>query len=376
MAPDEYHILLAACHIDPAADHLENLQTMLTRPVDGDRLIELAVREGLSGLLYKNLIKAGFLTHLGPAQEQRLRSLYYLNVRNNLKLLHDLKEILQRLNRNETRVVLLQGMALLQQIYQDVGLRPLTDIDLWVLPEDRHKLAEALTGLGYQIDPTYPNTFRKGSTIVDVNTHILWADRIKTRRLLLNRSQKDIYDHCQIIDCEGARCRCLNRHDQVLYLSLHALKHYGERLIWLADVRGLIAGWNPCDWERLGERADAMGQQKAVACILFLLANLFDYQPPLEAQIPLAKTCLNRLERMILNQRSKGHPLPQWSPLLLLSGGQGLRKRLALGFETLFPRPEILRQVFADASQLSVRQIYWKRVRQIVGAIRLQSDNQ
>jgi hypothetical protein len=79
---------------------------------------------------------------------------------------------------------------------------------------------------------------------------------------------------------------------------------------------------------------------------------------------------------MILEKRSNGHPLPQWSPLLLLSGGKGLRKRLALGFETLFPRPEILRQVFADASQLSVRQIYWKRVRQIVGAIRLQSDNQ
>jgi hypothetical protein len=375
MAYNEYHILLTACHINPAADHLAKLQNMLTRPVDGDRLIELAVREGLAGLLYKNLIKAGLVKHWGPAQEQKLRSLYYLNVRNNLKLLHDLKEILQRLNRNKPRVVLMQGMALLQQIYQDVGLRPLTDIDLWVLPEDRHKLAVALTGLGYQIDPTYPNTFRKGSTIVDVNTHILWADRIKTRRLLLDRSQKDIYDHCQIIDCEGARCRCLNRHDQVLYLSLHALKHYGERLIWLADIRGLIAGWNPCDWEKLGKRADAMGQQKAVACILFLLANLFDYQPPLEAQIPLGKTRLNRLERMILKKRSNGHPLPQWSPLLLLSGGKGLHKRLALGFETLFPRPEILRQVFADASQLSVRQIYWKRVRQIVGAMRLQSDN-
>jgi len=370
MPANEYSILLAACHIDPAGDHLERLQNLLMRPADGERLIELAVREGLAGLLYKNLIKAGFVKHWGPAQEQRLQSLYYLSVRNNLRLLHDLKEILQRLNRHATRVVLLQGMALLQQIYQDVGLRPLTDIDLWVLPEDRDKLAEALTDLDYEIDPVYPNTFRKGSTIVDVNTHILWADRIKARRLLLDRSQKDIYDRCQIIDCEGARCRCLNRYDQVLYLSLHALKHYGERLIWLADIRGLIAGWDPCDWEMLGERTDALGLQKAVACILFLLANLFDYQPPLEAQIPLGKTRLNRLERMILKKRSYGHPLPQWSPLLLLSGGKGLRKRLALGFETLFPRPEILRQVFADASQLSVRQIYWKRVRQIAGAIR------
>jgi hypothetical protein len=79
---------------------------------------------------------------------------------------------------------------------------------------------------------------------------------------------------------------------------------------------------------------------------------------------------------MILEKRSNGHPLPQWSPLLLLSGGKPLRKRLTVGFETLFPRPEILRQVFADASQLSVRQIYWKRVRQLAGAISWQNDNQ
>jgi len=37
MASKEYRILLAACLIDPAGDHLEKLQNMLTRPVDGER---------------------------------------------------------------------------------------------------------------------------------------------------------------------------------------------------------------------------------------------------------------------------------------------------------------------------------------------------
>ena len=370
MASNEYHILLAACHINSASDHMEKLQTLLARPVDGDRLIELAVKEGLAGFLYKNLIKSGLTKHLGAAQEERLQSLYYINVRNNLKLLHDLKEILQRLNRHQTRVVLLQGIALLQQVYHDVGLRPLTDIDLWVLPKDRQKLAEALIGLNFEIDPVYPNNFRKGSTIVDVNTHIMWAERIKLRRLLLDCSQKDIYDQCQIIEGEGVRCRCLNKHDQMLYLSLHVLKHYGERLIWLVDIRELTAGWNLCDWERLAERAGVMGQQKAVACILFLLTNLFDYQPQPVAQILLGKTRLNRLEKMILNKRSNGHPLPQWSPLLLLSGDKGLHKRLAIGIETLFPKPEILRQVFANYPDLKDWQLYWKRALQLLGAIR------
>jgi hypothetical protein len=160
----------------------------------------------------------------------------------------------------------------------------------------------------------------------------------------------------------------------VLYLSLHTLKHYGERLIWLADLRGLTGCWEAGDWERLMVRAGVLGQEKAVACILFLLADLLDYRPPLEARIPRAKTSLNRLEMGILKKRSAGRPLPQWSPLMLLSGGKALPTRLALAFESLFPRPEVLRQVFAGSRQSGVGPYYWKRVLQIVGAMRWRHD--
>ena len=370
MASDEYQILLAAGHLTPSAEHRAKLHNLLERRFDGEHLVELAVKEGVAGLLYKNLVKAALLKHLDPAQQQRLESLYYLNLRNNLKLLHDLENILQRLDGSQTRVVLLQGMALLQQVYPDAGLRPLTDIDLWVLPADRAELAKALTGLGYKADRVYPDTFRKGSTIVDVNSHILWADRIRTRRLLLDLSQKDIYDNCRIIDCDGARCRCLNQYDQMLYLGLHALKHCAERLIWLADIRALIADWTPLDWAGLVKRAGAMGQQKAVACILFLLADLFSCRPPSGTRVPPGTTRLNRLEKRILKKRAQGHALPQWSPMLLLSGDKGLRRRLMFGFESLFPRPEILRQVFAGHPQLKDWQLYWKRTLQLLAAIK------
>ena len=367
MTSSEHQILLAASDISPGAGQWGKLRELMSREFDAQRLIELAIREGLVGLLYKSLLKSGSLESLDPARGQKLQSLYYLNVRNNLKLLHDFKEILQKLDQNDIRVVPLQGIVLLQQVYQDIGLRPLTDIDLWVLPGERQKLAQTLLGLNYEIDPAYPNTFRKGSTIVDVNTHILWAERIRTRRLLLDRDQKDIYDNCRFIDFEGIRTLSLNRHDQVLYLSLHVLKHYADRLIWLVDIRGLIADWTPSDWEMLMKRARVLGQEKAVACILFLLTDLFDNPLPPEAQAALEKIGLNPLERMLLKKRSNGHALPAWSPLLLFTAGKGLYRRVVFGFETLFPRPRILRQVFSNYPDLKTWQLYWKRVLQLLG---------
>ncbi|MBW2428796.1 MAG: nucleotidyltransferase family protein [Deltaproteobacteria bacterium] len=370
MASYEYRILRAACQLDPAADHLEKLQNLLVRPVDSDRLIELAVKEGLTGLLYKNLLNTGSLGGLGPGRAQRLESFYHITVRNNLRLLHDLAEILQELNQKNIVVVLLQGIALLHLVYQDAGLRPLTDIDLWVLPGNRHALAQTLSGLAYQADMAYPNTFRKGSTIIDVNTHILWADRIRARSLVLHKSQENIHRNCRSINCEGGQALCLDPYDQVLYLILHALKHNVSRLIWLADIKNLIAPWQRSDWETLMKRARDLGLQKAVACIFFLFANLFDYYPPLESGAARQSMRLNVLEKMILKNREKGNPLPEWSPLLLFSAGQGLPRRLAFAFESLFPRREILRQVFVDYPDLKDWQLYWKRALQLLGAIK------
>ena len=61
-------------------------------------------------------------------------------------------------------------------------------------------------------------------------------------------SQDDIYKNCDVIDVDGKQAGCLSRIDQVLYLSLHAFKHYLDRLIWLVDIKNLLKGWGGADW--------------------------------------------------------------------------------------------------------------------------------
>jgi hypothetical protein len=76
---------------------------------------------------------------------------------------------------------------------------------------------------------------------------------------------------------------------------------------------------------------------------------------------------LTALGRYLLRLRKKG-PLPKWSSLELLSAGSRLRQ-LEFAFESMFPRPEILRQVFADRAGLKAWQLYSLRIRQLLSML-------
>ncbi|UCG66725.1 MAG: nucleotidyltransferase family protein [Deltaproteobacteria bacterium] len=363
----ERKILACAAVLDPGPARQQRLSTAMSGDVNVDHLIDLALKEGLAGLLYKNLMKAGVLERLGRQHKERLESLYYTAVQFNAKLIHDLKKLLDQLNEKKIDVVLLQGMALLPQIYEDIGLRPLTDIDLWVLDRDYPELVDVLMSQGYQRDRLYPNTFRKGSTIFDISTHLLWADRIRTRKLLISKGQEHIYSDTQIIQFEGRKARSLNQYDQVLFLSLHVLKHSVSRLIWLVDIESLVGSWDTSDWEALVHRAQEVGQEKIIVYIWFLLRHLFDFHSPLQGRQLLRNGNISLLEKKILSRRMNGEPLTLWAPLILLSSGMGWAHRFAFSWENLFPGPEILKQVFPGSSESKVWRLYVKRVLQLIG---------
>ena len=370
MTSVEQKILACATELNPDSNQQKKMRKLMSLDVDVDHLINLAYREGMAGLLYKNLVKSDALESLGAEQRERLQTLYYQTVLSNLKLIKDLKEILNLLDKKKIKVVLLQGIALLLPIYDDIGLRPLTDIDLWVLQKDYAGLINILSSQGYERDQLYPNTFRKGSTIFDLHTQIPWADRIKTSEMLFSRSQEDIYHETQVADFEGQEVLCLSQYDQVLLLGLHALKHNVSRLVWVVDIKSLLADWKSSDWEALINRAGDLGQEKTLVYIFFLL-RLFDFQLPSEASQLLERKRLGFLEKKALEERIKRNSLPIWSPLLLISSGKGLRARFSFIIETLFPRPEILRQVFPGSANRKVWVLYLKRIVQLFGFIRV-----
>ena len=369
MLSTEHKILASAANLDPDEDDLQKIRGYMSTVIDTNHLIDLAVREGLAGFLYKSLLKAGLLETLNPHHKQKLYESYYITIRHNLKLIHALIEILKPLVQKQIQVILMQGISLLQQVYRDIGLRPMTDIDLWALPTHYSDLVDCLVNQGFKCHPLYPHTFKKGEVVLDIHTHILGGDRIKSRDVLINIGQEEIFKEARPINVENSTALCLNPSDQFLYLSLHALKHNLERLIWLVDLKSLVAEWELSDWKALKIRAEQLGQQAALFYMLFALTKIFHITLPAEISSYLEGWKPNLFERRVLNRRINGNPIPTWCQLVLISAGKGLRERLSFVRETLFPRPKILRQVFPNSSSLSDGQLYWKRVLQILGSL-------
>lgn len=358
--------LVGLSGLTTGSNHREELIRLMSLIRDKDLLIDVAVREGVASLLFKNLMTSELLESLSASQRERLEAFYYQTLRLNLRLIHDLKQVLDMLNQKKIRVVLLQGIILLTELYNDIGMRPLSDIDLWVLEKDYLSFIGALEALGYERDPLYPNTFRRGLTVLDLHTHILGADRIRSRSLLLPKDQDDIFNNTHVIDFEGTEALCLSKYDQVFYLGLHALKHNVDKLMWLVDIKALIMNWGESDWTVCIRRAEELGQRKVLSYILFLLMRLFDFQMPFKAHRFMEKTRLNCIETHLLMRRIRGNSLPLWAPLVLFSPEKGVRRRFIFTLETLFPRPEILKQVFEHSPGRKAWQLYCMRILQLV----------
>jgi hypothetical protein len=301
----EQKILACSAELYHDSYQQQKLQRLMLKCMDVDHLIDTAFDEGLAGFLYKSLTESDLLDILNKREVETLRNLYHGNVIFNLKLIHDFKEILHQLNQKKIKVVPLKGIILLKQVYEDIGLRQLTDIDLWIPDSDHREIVQTLTGLGYRSDPVYPGTFRKDRTTIDLHFHILGAERIKARKFLFARKQSHFYNNARSMDFEGEEVLCLNKYDQIICLSLHALKHNVNRLIWLVDIKSLVAGWKRSDWEALINRAGYMGQEKSVLYIFFLIRHIFGFFFPPEVSLALKLKKLNFLERRLLKERLK-----------------------------------------------------------------------
>jgi len=289
---------------------------------------------------------------------ERISSIYYHTVRCNLKLMADMVEVLEKSARIGVAPIILQGMALQGDVYPDPGLRPMSDIDLWVAASRFERFSGLLARMGYRQDVNYPGAFARGATKLDVHTHLFWADRLRSRRWLIRGPVAGFIENAEPFQIGAVTARRLCAVDQVLYLGLHALKHNVDRLIWLVDIRRLLALMPEEGIRRLMDRANAVGLNRQMGYVGYLIERLLGEKTVLGAW---AET-VGPLASWVLRRRDHGSQLPAWSPLVFFTAGKDLRLGAAMIWEMLFPREDVLRQIFADTPSAPLWRLYARRL--------------
>jgi len=324
---------------------LSNRSHPIDSNLDWIRIETLAAEEGVIGILYKNLKDAGI-------SQSALSSFkaYYLSIAaQNIINSNVLERLENDLGRIQVEVMTLKGASLLNSIYPDIGMRGMSDLDLMIRPEKQKRFISLLHNLGYREDPLLPHIFKKDRIIIDVHSHPINIDRVPIRAKLLPVGVEPIWAN-SVPWREGYQwLRRPDEVDNILLLSQHCIKHSFSKLIWLVDILKLIKNKDVMFWAALLKRSIHLGQGKSFSYTLYLLDRIFSVRPTTGPGSEDLSHSLSRLERGILEAKANGESLEFMGPIMSMSCVQGFSNKVALGWESLFPKDELVRHEIIGA---------------------------
>ena len=259
-------------------------------------------------------------------------------------------------------VLLMPGASLLP-LYPDPGCRPMDDVDLLARPGHFPGISAFLHSRGFQPLARHEGLLTDGDLVIDLHTDLVNGERLPSRRLATWMEPELAWRHRRFRVVEGRRLQVLGPEDEVLASAVHALKHSFGCLKWFLDLRMLLG--EPLDWDLLRSRAERGNLGRVLAYSLrFLEQELGVGLPAGVAGWSVAPSC-GRVEEALLQRLFRGRSHAEWGEVLWALSCQRRRDRARFLVEFLFPRPQVLRQVFPRAPDHSLPVAYALRFAQL-----------
>jgi hypothetical protein len=189
----------------------------------------------------------------------------------------ELVNLLSAFSAAKISAVLFKGSALAYSIYPKSWLRPRSDTDILIAPEDRAKADQICAKLGYRklfaiqgeyvsYQSTYGKALAGSSSInIDLHWHInnrqMFSSTFRVDELINNAQQLTHFDQTPL---EFFVC-IPSSVDSILIASIHRAGHHNkeERLAWLYDIHLLANSLSRIEWQQLCNKA----QEKKIAAI-------------------------------------------------------------------------------------------------------------
>lgn len=246
-----------------------------------DRLFDASLHHGLSPLLYHRLKPFFAACAVPPQVQQRLKEVYFQSAARNMRLYRELAQIVRACNDAGVPVILLKGAHLAEDVYGNIALRPMVDVDLLVKQADLMQAHDILIGQGYAIA-------EKGDASCSVARHMPPFTKAGFPRIEIHSAiagppffgrfdSDELWKRARKVSLQGAEAQVLCPEDLLLHLCLHTCISHGldNGIMALLDISRVISHYaTELDWKQLLERSRAWGADKCV-CLVLQLAEKF-----------------------------------------------------------------------------------------------------
>jgi len=328
---------------------------------DWTLLVEKAQQEGVSAVLFHNITKH-HLEDLIPRESYRnLSNHYYANLKRNMSLIGELREVLATFQQAGIPCIVLKGIALAELVYPNIGMRGMSDVDILVKKEELFTVDEHLSSLGYtSADSTVTKAihnpvgylasleYRKNAS--PLNLHVHWHTVNTSVPATMFVEQIDInrlWEHSTVTAVADSHALMLRPEHLIIYLCEHALRvgHSFDRLVLICDIFFSVKAFEKIiDWDFIVEESRRFNLSRFV---YYSLAIVKHY-----TSLDIADGCIAKLrppdiswgEKYFLKLQLNNRRIRGSSYFIYLAMNRGFFAKLGFITRTFFPPAQILLQ--------------------------------
>jgi hypothetical protein len=281
-ARTEWELLLCCTRLKLDKATRDRAQSLFQQNLDWDYLLQLALRQRVMPLLYRQL-NQNFIDYVPADFMERLRDYFYLNAARNHLFTEELCELLRLFETNGIRAVAYKGPALAAAVYGDVALRQFSDLDIMIRKEDvmkarallrlhaysaEHELTRAQEAALVKIECEQMFFREQGHIYLDLH----WE--FTPRYFPLKLDAKSIWQRLATTSLGKTQALTFSTEDSLLILCVNAGKEFWPGLSGLCDVAAFVSAAPHLDWETLTREATRANARRMLFVSLLLAHEL------------------------------------------------------------------------------------------------------
>jgi hypothetical protein len=289
----EHELLLACAGVQVGYENVQEIRVYLSKHIDWEYVIRIALKHGIIPLLYKNLART-FPEALPEEVKERLGRYFLANAQRNLLLTGELLKILDFFDKQGILAIPFKGPVLAALAYGDQSLRQFSDLDILIRERFLPSARDLLISMGYRPDPEHQLDFEAhffhpdDMCVLDLHWGITYKNINRGKDASFAIDLEGLWGRAENISFAGRRVLHFSPEDLLMIRCQDAVKEYWKdswpQLKWICDIAGIIRTYQDMDWGLVFEEAKCRGNQRLLSLCLLLAKNLLNAPLPDVAQ--------------------------------------------------------------------------------------------
>ena len=284
-------IILSSAKIHPSNEELHQLNLLIQNVTDWDETVNRLINRAAGPLLYRKLTLLPASKQIPEHAIEKLRQSYFITMTRGMLLYNSFGKVTEILHEAGIKAVALKGIHLAEWLYEDIGLRQMSDIDLLVSNEDGRKSIAVLENNGFksnhnkvsdmileQSGIVHYQPMMKGDVSVEIHINLHKKEKI------YQLNPDDFIERAQPIVLNKSKSFVLEIHDLIIFLCTHLDKHFVKgdmQFTGFYDLVNLIdTKSDEINWDVLIDRCIKQNAESTVFKYLVLVSIFFNVSLP------------------------------------------------------------------------------------------------